>query len=232
MIRIVPPDDDGPLKQAASNAAAFDWIVFTSANAVEAFMTALLDGPRDIRAMAGPQLCTVGSGTAERLARYGIRVDLIPDEFRAEAVVAALSQHGAVEGSRVLVPRAAIGRDVIADGLRAAGAHVTDVVAYKTVLEDEQQEDRPDVYRMLLDQAIDVVTFTSPSAVRNFTQIYGVEQTTDLLKNTIVAVIGPVTAEAAIQLGIPVSVVPNVSTIPALVDAIAAHVSRGRLVST
>jgi uroporphyrinogen III methyltransferase / synthase len=232
MIRIVPPDDDEPLKQAASNAAAFDWIVFTSANAVEAFMTALLDGPRDIRALAGPQLCTVGSGTAERLARHGVRVDLVPDEFRAEAVVAVLAQNGAVEGSRVLVPRADIGRDVIADGLRAAGAHVTDVVAYKTVLEDAQREDGPDVYRMLLDQAIDVVTFTSPSAVRNFTEIYGAEETTDLLKNTIVAVIGPVTAEAAIQLGIPVSVVPIVSTIPALVDAIAAYVARGRLVST
>jgi uroporphyrinogen-III synthase len=85
---------------------------------------------------------------------------------------------------------------------------------------------------MLLDQAIDVVTFTSPSAVRNFTEIYGAEQTTDLLKNTIVAVIGPVTAEAAIQLGIPVAVVPAVATVPALVDAIAAYVSRGRLVST
>jgi uroporphyrinogen III methyltransferase / synthase len=232
MIRIVPPDDEGPLKQAARNAAAFDWIVFTSANSVEAFMSALLDGPRDIRALAGPLLCTVGSGTAERLARYGIRVDLVPDEFRAEAVVAVLAQNGAVEGSRVLVPRADIGRDVIADGLRGAGAHVTDVVAYKTVLEEAQQDDGPDVYRMLLDQAIDVVTFTSPSAVRNFTEIYGAEQTTDLLKNTIVAVIGPVTAEAAIQLGIPVAVVPAVATVPALVDAIAAYVSRGRLVST
>jgi uroporphyrinogen III methyltransferase/synthase len=195
-------------------------------------MNALLDGPRDIRALAGPQLCTVGSGTAERLARYGIRVDLVPDEFRGEAVVTALAQHGAVEGARVLVPRADIGRDVIADGLRSAGAVVTDVVAYRTVLEEAQQDNEPDVYRMLLDEKIDVVTFTSPSAVRNFTQIYGAEQTTDLLKNTVVAAIGPVTAEAAIQLGIPVAVTPMVSTIPGLVDAIAAHVTRMRLVST
>jgi uroporphyrinogen-III synthase len=72
-----------------------------------------------------------------------------------------------------------------------------------------------------------VVTFTSPSAVRNFSEIYGAEQTTDLLKNTVVAVIGPVTADAATQLGIDVNVVPSVSTIPALVDAIAAHVVRG-----
>lgn len=232
MIRIVPPEDDAPLKQAARDVKEFDWIVFTSANAVDAFMTALLEVSHDIRSLAGPHIATVGSGTAERLARYGIRVDLVPDEFRAEAVVAALEEHGRIEGASVLVPRADIGRDVIAEGLRAAGAEITDVVAYCTVLEDAQQEDGPDVYRMLLDEKIDVVTFTSPSAVRNFSQIYGAEQTTDLLKHTIVATIGPVTADAAIQLGIPVTVQPTVSTIPALVDAIAAHVSRGRFVST
>ena len=86
MIRIMPPHDPDPLLRAAANAGSFDWIVFTSANAVESFMTAFLDGSRDVRSLKGPRLCTVGSGTAERLARYGIKVDLIPDEFRAEAV--------------------------------------------------------------------------------------------------------------------------------------------------
>ena len=91
----------------------------------------------------------------------------------------------------MLVPRADIGRDVIADGLRSAGAIVTDVVAYRTVLEEAQQDGGPDIYRMLLDGRIDVVTFTSPSAVRNFSAIYGAEQTIDLLKNTVVAVHRP-----------------------------------------
>jgi len=232
MIRIVPPHDIEPLKRAAGNAGAFDWIVFTSANAVEAFMSALLDGTRDVRALSGPRLCAVGSGTAERLARYGIKVDLIPDEFRAEAVVAAIAQTGSVEGASVLVPRADIGRDVIADGLRSSGAHITDVVAYRTVLEDAQQDGSPDIYRMLLDGRIDVVTFTSPSAVRNFASIYGLEQTTDLLKNIVVAAIGPVTTDAATQLGIHVTVQPTVSTIPALVDAIAAHVATEKVAST
>ena len=113
----------------------------------------------------------------------------------------------------------------IAEGLRDGGALITDVVAYRTVLEDAQQDDGPDVYRMLLDDAIDVVTFTSPSAVRNFAAIYGKEQTIDLLARTVVAAIGPVTSEAAHQLGINVTVQPTVSTIAALVDAIAAHVS-------
>jgi uroporphyrinogen III methyltransferase / synthase len=191
-------------------------------------MAAFLDGSRDIRSLNGPRLCTVGSGTAERLARYGIKVDLIPDEFRAEAVVEAMTRDGSITGASVLVPRADIGRDVIAEGLRAAGAMITDVVAYRTVLEEAQQDGGPDIYRMLLDGGIDVVTFTSPSAVRNFSAIYGAEQTIDLLKNTVVAAIGPVTADAATQLGLDVTVVPVVATIPALVDAIAMSASSGR----
>ena len=225
MIRIAPPEDLSALRRAVDNVDEFDWIVFTSANAVEAFMSALLDGTRDVRSLKGPRLCSVGTGTAERLARYGVKADLVPDEFRGEALVFAMTDTGSLDGCRVLVPRADIGRDVIAEGLRGAGALVTDVVAYRTILEDAQQDDGPDVYRMLLDDAIDVVTFTSPSAVRNFASIYGKEQTVDLLARTVVAAIGPVTSEAATQLGLTVSVQPAVSTIAALVDAIAAHVS-------
>ncbi len=223
MIRMAPPEDPGPLLHAASRPEAFDWIVFTSANAVDAFMTALLDGERDVRALKGPRLCTSGTATADKLAAYGIKVDLIPNEFRADAVAAALVATGSMQGVRVLLPRADIGREVIAEQLREAGAVVTEVIAYRTILEDTQREGDPDVYGMLLEGRIDVVTFTSPSAVRNFAKIYGAEQTADLLKNTVVATIGPVTADAARQLSIPVTVQPRTYTIPALVDAIAAH---------
>jgi uroporphyrinogen III methyltransferase/synthase len=222
MIRIDPPEDPSPLLRAAAAADAFDWIVFTSVNAVDAFMHALLDGQRDIRALKGPRLCTVGTGTADRLARYGIKVDLIPEEFRAEAVMRALQRRAPIAGARVLLPRADIGREVIAEQLREAGALVTDVVAYRTVNE-EAREDDPDVYRMLLDGRIDVVTFTSASAVRNFVRMYGTEQAADLLKTTVVAAIGPVTADAAAQLGITVTVQPSTYTIPAMVNALAAY---------
>jgi uroporphyrinogen III methyltransferase/synthase len=231
MIRIVPPEDLEPLRRAVDEVDAFDWIVFTSANSVESFMAVLLEGSRDVRALSGPRICAVGSGTAERLGRYGVKADLVPEEFRGEAVVTALAASETLAGLRVLVPRADIGRDVIAEGLRTAGAVVTDVVAYRTVLEDAQQDEGPDVYRMLLDEAIDVVTFTSPSAVRNFASIYGKEQTVDLLAHTVVAAIGPVTTEAATQLGLIVSVQPATSTVPALVNAIAAHMSGARVVS-
>jgi uroporphyrinogen III methyltransferase/synthase len=107
-----------PLLRAAAAPEDFDWIIFTSANAVEAFMTALLDGERDVRALKGPRICTSGTATAEKLASFGIKVDLIPHEFRGDAVVSALLALGSMEGRRVLLPRADIGREVIADGLR------------------------------------------------------------------------------------------------------------------
>jgi uroporphyrinogen III methyltransferase / synthase len=230
MIRIAPPDDLGPLRRAADNVEDFDWIVFSSGNAVDAFMSALLDGTRDVRSLKGPRICSVGSGTAERLARYGVMADLIPAEFHGESLVSALAETGSLDGCRALVPRADIGRDIIVEGLRSAGALVTDVVAYRTILEEALQDKGPDVYRMLLDDEIDVVTFTSPSAVRNFASIYGKEQTIDLLSRTVVAAIGPVTSDAATQLGIAVNIQPAVSTIAALVDAIAAHMSAAHTV--
>jgi uroporphyrinogen III methyltransferase/synthase len=224
MIRIMPPADAAPLMRAAEDPGTFDWIVFTSVNAVEAYMKAVL-AERDLRSLKGPRLCTVGTGTADRLARYGIKADVIPDEFRAEAVLGAIAGVSPLDGLRVLLPRSDIGREVIVEQLRAAGALVTDVVAYRTVLEETPRDGDPDVYGMFLEGRIDVVTFTSPSAVRNFVKIYGADPAADLLKNTTVAAIGPVTAEAARQLGIAVTVQPSSYTVAGLVEAIAAHFS-------
>jgi uroporphyrinogen III methyltransferase/synthase len=228
MIRILPPDDPAPLQRAAEDPAIFDWIVFTSVNAVDAFMKAVIERHRDLRALKGPRLCTVGTTTANRLAEHHIAVDVVPDEFRAEAVVSTLARFGPLDGARVLLPRSDIGREVIAEQLRDAGALVTDVVAYRTVLEDTQREDDPDIYGLLLEGRIDVVTFTSASAVRNFVKVYGADPAADLLRRTTVAAIGPVTADAARQFGIEVTVQPATYTIDGLVDAIAAHFAAAR----
>jgi len=223
LIRIEPPEDPGPLRDAAATPDAFDWIVFTSTNAVNAFMKALLEGDGDVRTLKGPRLCAVGTGTAEKLAHYGLKVDLVPGEFRSEALVSAIKAAGRVDGARVLLPRAHIGQEVVADQLRQAGAVVTDVVAYRTILNDTPRPGDPDVYKLLLEGRIDVVTFASPSAARSFVKIYGAEAATDLLTNTVVAVIGPATAEVTRQLGLPVTLQPSTYTVAGLVDAIAAH---------
>jgi uroporphyrinogen III methyltransferase/synthase len=223
-IRIVPPEDPGPLEDACRHAGSFNWIIFASANAVDSFMRGLL-ATGDVRDLHGVRLCTVGPSTASRLQRYGIRVDLTPAEFRADALVDALKSSGSLTGQRILIPRANIARDRLAEELREAGAEVVDVVAYRTVPGGGERSGEYDVYRLLLDRQIDAVTFASASAVRNFVIMIGEDQAADLLKSTVVASIGPVTAEAAQQLGIRTTVMPRRYTIPDLVDALVEHFS-------
>ncbi len=169
------------------------------------------------------RLCAIGPATAERLARLGLKVDLVPDEYRAEAVVEALAATGVLEGARVLLPRADIARELLATELRRLGADVTEVKAYRTVMVEPETDGTPDIYRMLLDRQIDVVTFTSASTVRSFVKMVGAEPAADLLQTTLVAAIGPVTADAAAQYNIRTSIMPADYTVPALVDAIVAH---------
>jgi uroporphyrinogen III methyltransferase/synthase len=226
MIRILPPDDYGPLDDACRRVGAFQWVVFPSVNAVEAFITRLLRTPRDLRALAGVKLCAIGSSTSERLARHGLKVDVVPAEYRSEAIVRAVAEAGDVRGLKVLLPHTDIGRELIADELRKLGAEVTEVVAYRTVAAEPGREGEPDIYRMLLERRIDVVTFTSASGVRNFVRVLGAEPAADLLRATVVASIGPVTADAAAEYGITTTIVPAHFTVSGLVDAIVEYFVR------
>ncbi len=219
-IRIVPPDDFGPLDEACAQAATFQWIVFTSANGVDYFMQRLQAGSGDVRDLKGVRLCAIGPGTSDRLARVGVKVDLMPSEYRAEAVLEALRATGDLGGQRILLPRANIARELLAEELRRSGAEVVEVTAYRTVSVDNERQGEPDIYRMLLDKRVDAITFTSASTVRSFVRMVGAEQAADLLRSTAVACIGPVTAEAAAQCQITTSVMPAEYTMTGLVDAL------------
>ena len=227
MIRIVPPDDYGPLDKAVAEAGTYDWIVFTSINGVDAFMRRLKAGDGDVRDLKGVKLVAIGPITGEHLAFHGVKADLSPAESRAEAIVQALRARGELTGKKFLLPRADLAREVLPEELRKAGAEVTEVTAYKTVLAEIEREGDPDIYRMLLEKRIDVVTFTSASTVRNFAQVFGAEQAADLLRTTTVASIGPVTAEAAEQFGIKTTIMPKEYTTGALVEAIVEHFKKG-----
>ena len=220
MIRISPPADYDSLDEACARAGSFHWIVFSSTNAVDAFVERLLLTPQDLRVLHGVKLCAVGAATANRLAHFGLKVDLTPAEYRAEALLQAISEGADVTGLEVLLPHGDIGRELLADELRKRGANVTEAIAYRTVIAEAAREGEPDIYRMLLERRIDVVTFTSPSSVRNFVKVLGAEPAADLLATTIVASIGPVTAEAAAQCHIKTTIVPPTYTVPALVAAI------------
>ena len=184
---------------------------------------------RDIRDLHGPRLCAVGPATAERLQRLHLRVDVMPEEDRSEGVIAALKATGSLEGQRMLLPRADIAREALPDELRKAGAEVDDIAAYRTVRVAWGQEGQPDIYKKLLDRDVDIVTFTSASSVRHFVTNLGEDQAADLLQHIAVASIGPVTAEAAQQLGVATSIMPAAPyTIASLVDAIVTFVSSPR----
>ena len=223
-IRIAGVDDPAGIDEACDAAHEFHWIVFTSANGVEYFMSRFV-ARRDIRDLKGVRLCAVGPQTAASLERFAVRVDLTPLEFRAEAVTGALGEAGPLDGCRVLLPRGEIARELLGDDLRKAGAAVREVVVYRTLPESESGAQ--DVYRQLLDRQVDAVTFTSASTVRQFVQAIGSDHAADLLRAVAVAAIGPVTAEAAQQLGISTAVMPDRYTVPALVDALVTYFRTG-----
>ncbi len=197
--------------------------MFTRVNGVDSFIKRLCLGPGDVRDLRGVRICAIGPGTGDRLKRHGINVDLMAPEYRAESVLDLIHATGPIDGKQVLLPRADIAREPLADQLRKSGAEVTEVVAYRHVPVEIDDPGEPDIYRMLLDKAIDAVTFTSPSTVRSFLRLYGKEQAADLLSSTVVASIGPVTAEAAEQGGVHTSVMPAEYTIPGLVRSIVEH---------
>jgi uroporphyrinogen III methyltransferase / synthase len=222
MIRISPPESWALLDKAVEHVGSFQWIVFTSVNSVDHFMQRLYR-TGDVRALNAVHICAVGPSTRDRLLRYGLKSDLVPDDFRAEGVVAALAAASPLSGARVLVPCADVGRERLVEALGDAGADVTGIVAYRTLPPEADPDRDPDVYRMLLERQVDAITFTSAASIRNFAATYGAEQAADLLQQTVVAVCGPVTAEAAARLGIPVTVMPQEYTIGALVQALAEH---------
>lgn len=221
LFRIAPPEDATDLVDAAGAADTFDWIVFTTATSVEQFMGVLLAGARDTRVLKDVKLCAVGPSASDRLAAYGIKADLAPAELGVTAVADAMAVES---GARVLILRPEHVRGDLAATLGSRGATVTDVEAYRTAQPPEAGQD---IYRMLLDGKVDAVTFVSPSSVTQFVNLLGREPAIDLLGTTVVAAIGPVTAEAARQLGVTVHVVPERYDVDGLVDALIGYFADG-----
>ena len=216
-IRIEAAPDVEALRRAAAGVAGFDWVVFTSANGVEKTLARLERAGDDGSALAAARVAAVGPATAEALAAAGIGVDLVPERFAAEAVVAALALRG-ITRRRVLYPRADIARDALPDGLRAAGARVDAVDAYRTVPETAVD---PAALARLRRGEVDVATFASGSSVRNLIALLG--GGVDGLRRATIACVGASTAAAAREFGLDVAIVAEDSTVPGLVAALVRH---------
>lgn len=220
-LRIVPPEDRGPLADAVARASTYRWVVFTSANGVEAFFDEVRAQRRDARVLGGARLCAIGPATAATLRRHGLEADVVPDEFRGEgAAEAILAADSDLRGARILLPRAAVARDVLPRMLVEGGAIVDVVTAYCTLgpSEDGAIALRDHVHR----RDVDVLTFASPSTVRELAAALG-EHADVVAEGFTIACIGPITAEAARQQGWPVHVTPAEYTARGLVRALREH---------
>lgn len=207
-IRVASPEDPEPLARACREVGGYGWVIFTSPNGVEAFFRALAEDGGDARRLAGTRVGVIGSGTADALARHGVVADVVPERFVAEGLLEAL-EPAMGEGERVLIPRAAVARDVLPDTLRERG-HAVDVVeAYRTECVDPDAATR----RLFEEGAVDLVTFTSSSTVKNFHRTLG-EGAPRRFK---VASIGPITSSTARDLGYEVDLEAAESSIPGLV---------------
>jgi uroporphyrinogen-III synthase len=214
-IDIRPLDDCAAFDRFLERLDRYDWLVFTSVNAVAAVCERLrVLGQSGLTDSA--RIAAVGPATAAALAERGAPIGAMPTDFRGAAIAGGL---GALAGRRVLLPRADIGREETADALRKAGAVVDEVVAYHTTPATLDSAGLAALHR-----GVDAVTFTSPSTVRNFVTLVG-PGARELLARTLVACIGPVTAAQVIALGLTPPLEARDATSAALLDVLEAHFS-------
>jgi uroporphyrinogen III methyltransferase/synthase len=215
-IEVVPPESWEALDGAIRRIEEYDWLIFTSANGVLYFLERLKVSGKDIRALKGIKLCAIGPRTAQEIERMGVRVDLMPAEYVAEALIEQMGRQE-LSGRRILIPRAAVARDVLPEALIRMGARVEVVTAYRTI---RPTRDLEWVKNLLQGRQISVITFTSSSTVRNFAEMFGPDEARRLLDGVVVACIGPITAKTVEEYGMTVDILPKDSTIPSLAQAI------------
>jgi uroporphyrinogen III methyltransferase/synthase len=215
VIGIAPLDDYSTLDRALATIDEFDWIVFTSTNAVAHFFDRLAVHGKDTRSVRG-RVCAIGSATSVCLQAHGIVPDLVPGDATGEGVVAAFANRGTLLGARVLVPRAAAAREVIPEGLAGAGATVTVADVYRNAI-PAGAHDRITQF-LARGRRPDWITFTSGSTVKNWLALAGPAS----LEGVRIASIGPATSDVARKHGVSVTAEANPHTAEALVDAIAA----------
>jgi len=205
--------DLGPLRTSIDRIADYDWLIFTSQNAVAIFWEQLLGRGKDSRALAGLRIAAVGPATAGALLEHGITVDVIPQRFVAEGLLEMLGERDDVSGSKVLYITAEGARDVLPAGLREMGAELAIIEAYRTIPDGEGAAT---LARAIEAGKVDLATFTSASAVRGYIDAVG----EDLALKVPAASIGPQTSDALREAGIEVETEAEESTIDGLVSAV------------
>jgi len=217
-IEIRPPASWEALDAAIRRLEQFDYLLVTSVNGARNFLARLQVCGRDVGDLKGLIIGAIGPGTAAEFAKSGVKVDFVPEEYRAEGLVEALGRHD-LRGKAVLIPRAKVARDLVPRALADRGARVEVVEAYDTVA----AEFPAGQLERLLTPPPDMITFTSSSTVSNFAKMLGSRKISEALAGVGVASIGPITSGTARKLGLEVTVEASESTIRGLLRAIQRH---------
>jgi len=219
-IETVPLASYERLDEALDALAAYTWLIFTSVNGVQYFFARLHERRQDIRTLGAVRIAAIGPETARAVERFHLRVDAVPEEYRAEALIPVL---GEVRGQRILLPRAAEARAILPQALTALGAQVEEVAVYRTIRPRETQAEK--LQSLFMEEKIDLVTFTSSSTVRNFVALFPGADVRKVIGSARVGCIGPITAATAREYGLDVAVQPVSYTVPAFAEAIVGYFS-------
>lgn len=220
-IEILPPANWSEVDRTLARLRDFDWIVFTSANGVRALFGRLWDTGGDVRQFGTAKLAVIGEGTAQALAEYRLRADVVPQSFRAEALAESLRP--LVAGKRVLWARASRGRDVLPLELRSAGALLEELVVYRN---SDVERFEPATVSALESGDVDWIGLSSPSIARSLARLLPEGARAHLGEKIRLASISPVTSAAAMEIGLPIAAEATEYTWKGILDAIVAAESR------
>jgi uroporphyrinogen III methyltransferase / synthase len=216
-IKITPPKNLAPMREAVTAMGEYDWVVFTSPNGVDALFRAFFEVHKDLREFGPVRIAAVGAATAQKVAEYHLEVDFIPKEFTTDGLLLEFKKEVDCENLHFLLPRADLADERLARGLEDLGGIVDDLDAYATVPETE---DRTGHRARLLAEGADLVTFTSSSTVTNFCNLVDMPALIKQFPQMRFVSIGPVTTKTALERGLKIAVEAEVHTIPGLVEAI------------
>ena len=218
-IEIQPPESFAAFDAAVEKIGQYNWLIFTSVNSIAPFLQRLRVNGKTVEALGALHVGAIGPETAKRLASAGITASLVPQRYQAEGILDAM-QPEKMKGKRVLIPRAAEAREILPETLRAWGAMVDVVIAYRTAL---PKVDIAPLADLLRQRKIDVITFTSSSTVKNFVSLFGGNNLAEIAADSAIACIGPITADTVEQAGGRPQIVASEFTINGLARAIIAY---------
>ncbi len=221
-VQILPIEDFQPLDDAIDRLGSFDWLVFTSGNGVRHFLDRLETRGLDLRALGSVKLAAIGPSTAEALARYRLKADLVPDSYRSEALAEALAGH--VDGRRVLLARADRGRAILKEELERI-AHVEQVPVYRNA---DARAIPPEVLARIEEGSVDWITLTSSAIAERLFGLLTDPAKARIGRSIRLASLSSVTSSTIARLGWPVAVEASSYTWDGLVEAIAAKVATER----